>query len=104
MAARVVVRKAASEDAGAAVDYYQREASESTSNAFVEALEESLDHLALHPHTGSLRFAFDLGIRDLRSWRLPRFPYLIFYIGADDLVDIWRILHASRDIPASLRQ
>jgi toxin ParE1/3/4 len=31
-------------------------------------------------------------------------PYLIFYIDRDDHVDVWRVLHAQRDIPARLRE
>lgn len=30
------------------------------------------------------------------------FPDLLFYVPADDHLDIWRGLHAHRDIPAHL--
>ena len=62
----------------------------------------AIEHLRRHPFTGSLRFAFELEIPDLRSWRLKRFPYLVFYVADDELIDIWRVLHLRRDIPAHL--
>ena len=31
---------------------------------------------------------------------MTRFPYLIFYFERDDCVDVWRVLHGQRDIPA----
>lgn len=73
-----------------------------TAANFVEALQQALDHLSRHPLTGSLRFAFELDIPELRTWSLNRFPYLIFYVCNNDDVDVWRILHAGRDIPTSL--
>ena len=32
------------------------------------------------------------------------YPYLIFYIERDGHVDVWRVLHALRDIPAWLQE
>jgi toxin ParE1/3/4 len=29
---------------------------------------------------------------------------LIFYVEKDDHVDVWRVLHGQRDIPASMRE
>ena len=51
---------------------------------FVDALERALDRLARQPQLGSLRFAYDLDIPDLRTWPVHRFPYLIFYVEQDD--------------------
>jgi toxin ParE1/3/4 len=34
---------------------------------------------------------------------VPRFPYLIFYLVGADHVDVWRVLHAERDIAAWMR-
>jgi toxin ParE1/3/4 len=28
------------------------------------------------------------------------YPHLVFYVERDDHVDVWRVLHGSRDIPA----
>ncbi len=38
----------------------------------------------------------------LRCWRLETVPYLVFYLDSGETVDVWRVLHAHRDIPASL--
>lgn len=97
-----MLRQLAIDDADAAFDYLLEEAPPGTASNFVDSLQQALDHLSQHPLTGSLRFAFELGIPELRSWPLNRFPYLVFYVGDDDHVDVWRILHAHRDIPASL--
>ena len=99
---QVSLRAVAAEDIEAAIDYYRAQAGPDTALAFVESLEKAIEHLTRHPFTGSLRFAFELEIPDLRSWRLERFPYLVFYVAGDDLIDIWRVLHARRDVPAHL--
>jgi toxin ParE1/3/4 len=36
----------------------------------------------------------------LRFWALRRYSYLVFYVERSDHVDIWRVLHSQRDIPA----
>lgn len=99
---QVSLRAVAAADIEAAIDYCRAQAGPDTALAFVESLETAIEHLARHPFTGSLRFAFELEIPDLRSWRLERFPYLVFYVAGDDLIDIWRVLHARRDVPAHL--
>ena len=59
--------------------------------------------LELHPELGSLRFAFELDLPGIRSMRVDKFPYVLFYLVRSDHLDVVRMLHASRDIPASLR-
>jgi len=34
---------------------------------------------------------------------VKRFPYLAFYVERADHVDVWRVLHGARDIPAWLK-
>lgn len=102
MAAHVTLRQLALNDADAAFDYLLEEAPPGTAENFIDSLQQALDHLSQHPLTGSLRFAFELDIPELRSWSLNGFPYLVFYVGNDDHVDVWCILHAHRDIPASI--
>jgi hypothetical protein len=36
----------------------------------------------------------------LKSWSLSRYPYLVFYVEGPDHVDVWRVLHRQRYIPA----
>ena len=53
--------------------------------------------------SGENIYGHELEIPGLRSWPLPRYPYLVFYMEHDDHVDVWRVLHAERDIPAWLQ-
>lgn len=96
------LRAAAVRDVEAAVDFYRDEASLETALAFLDSLEAAIAHLCQYPLSGSLRFAYELEIPELRSWTLERFPYLVFYVPDDSQLDIWRVLHGRRDIPAFL--
>lgn len=40
----------------------------------------------------------------LCSWPLKRYPYIVFYVGRDDHIDVWRVLHGLRDFPVWLRE
>lgn len=96
------LRAAAERDVHDAVDYYRNEAGPEIALGFIESLETAIAHLCDYPLSGSLRFAFELEIPELRSWSVPRFPYLLFYVPDHDRIDIWRVLHARRDIPVFL--
>jgi toxin ParE1/3/4 len=96
------LRALAANDIEEAAAYYRDEAGMQVALEFIDALEAAINHLRLHPLTGSLRFAYELEIPELRSWPLRRFPYLVFYVPDDDRVDIWRVLHARQDIPTHL--
>jgi toxin ParE1/3/4 len=67
---------------------------------FIDALEQALQHIGRHPATGSPRYAHELDLPGLRRWQVKGYPHLVFYVEWDDHVDVWRILHGSRDIPA----
>lgn len=101
---RVVLRALARDDIARAVDWYRDHAGVDVALSLVDAVEEAVSHLALYPASGSPRYARELDIPGLRSWRLNRFPYVIFYVVVSDLVDGWRVLHAHRDIPSSLAE
>lgn len=98
----VVPRARAVEDIEAAVDHLLEEASEEVALSFIDDLERAFSHLAEHPGTGSTRWAYELGLPGLRSWRMRRHPYVVFYLERDDHVDVWRVLHGRRDIPPGL--
>lgn len=100
---RVVLRERARRDVEAAVDSYRDEAGEDTALGFVDALEVALGHVGRYPSSGSARYSVELGIPALRWWQLERFPYLVFYVERDDHIDVWRVLHGHRDIPAGMR-
>jgi toxin ParE1/3/4 len=97
-------RARAAADVDAAVDHYGREGGDALALDFVEALEQSVRRLRGAPHLGSLRFSYEVGIPELRAIATKRFPYIVVYVPdvADVDVDVWRVLHDRRDIPATL--
>lgn len=99
---RVVLRQRARLDIEEAVDWYRDNADVVTALDFVDAVEAGLVHLGHHPGTGSPRYATELDLPGLRSWLLDGFPYVVFYVKQPDHLDVWRVLHAHRDIPAWL--
>lgn len=96
-------RRLADQDVAEAIDHYFNE-SPALALRFVDALEQACRHIQKHPATGSPRYAHELDIPGLRCWPLKRFPYLIFYGEGADGIDLWRVLHGRRDIPAWLKE
>ncbi|WP_425299329.1 type II toxin-antitoxin system RelE/ParE family toxin [Rhizobium hidalgonense] len=82
------------------MDYYARESGTQVAINFIDA-ESTFGLIARHPASGSLRYAYELGLSDLRSMTLKAFPYIVFCLEANH-VDVWRILHAEPDTPAWL--
>ncbi len=103
-AKRIVPRELARQDVDEAIQYYADEAGEGAALGFVDALEQAYRLIAARPATGSPLHGHALGLPGLRSRRLKRYPYMIFYIDRDDHVDVWRVLHEQRDIPARMRE
>jgi toxin ParE1/3/4 len=99
----VILRAAARWDIDNAIDFYLLEASEAVVLRFSDALQAALLAIGRHPATGSPQYAQELGLPALRSRRLRRFPYVVFYIEEDGSIDVWRVLHTKRDIPFSLQ-
>lgn len=99
----VVPRRIATCDAETAIDWYRSQGAHDAARRFIDALERATAQLARHPAAGSPRFEHELNLPGLRVWPLTRFPYLIFYLERADHIDVWRILHAQRDLPAWLQ-
>ena len=103
MALRSVrLRERAATDIDQAADYYRREAGTEVALRFIDAVERAVNQVGRAPQSGSPRFSYELEIPDLSVRAVPRFPYLVFYIGGDGVVDVWRILHERRDVPSAL--
>jgi toxin ParE1/3/4 len=98
----VRLRERAAVDIDQAVDYYLAEANTDVAVRFVDAVERAIGQISRSPQSGSLRFSYELEIPDLRVRPLVRFPYLVFYVVGDEVVDVWRILHTRRDIPTAM--
>nr|SPS06239.1 Plasmid stabilization system [Candidatus Nitrotoga fabula] len=100
----VVPRAQANQDVDEAIAYYLNEEAEQAALGFVDALEQAYSHISRHPATGSLRYAHELNLPGLRAWPLNRYPYLVFYFELPDHIDVWRVLHGQRDIPAWMQE
>ncbi len=97
-------RRLARDDVEAAVDYYAHEAGPSVALGFVSALQAVYRGIAENPAIGSPGYAHELSLPGLRSCAAKRYPYLVFYVARDDHIDVWRVLHAQRDIPGWLHK
>lgn len=91
-------------DVEGAIDYYADEAGADVALKFVDALKDAYRAIGVRPATGSPRYGHELEVPGLRSRRIGRFPFLIFYMERDDHIDVWRVLHAQRDIASWLHQ
>lgn len=96
------LREVARRDVEDVVDYYVGEGGEALALRFVDTLERALRLIARHPAAGSPRFGYELQLPGLRACSLRTFPYLIFYVEQKEFVDVWRVLHGHRDVPAWL--
>lgn len=104
MAAKSVqFRDLATLDLDSAADYYVVNADVDVAVRFVDAVEAAVRRVGKNSGLGSLRFAYELSIPGLRAAPVGKFPYLLFYVERDDVVDVWRLLHTSRDIPTTLQ-
>ncbi|MDQ0025033.1 toxin ParE1/3/4 [Variovorax paradoxus] len=101
MRAKTVLRREqADRDVDEALAYYLSEDAETAALDFIDALEKAYGHISRYPGTGSASYAHELSLPGLRFWPLTRFPYLVFYFEQPDCIDVWRVLHGKRDIPA----
>ena len=100
----VVLRERAQRDVEAAVEHYLAEAPEAVALAFVDALDAAFQRTREHPGSGSPRYARELDLPGLRTSLVTGFPYFVFYVEGEAAIDVWRVLHAARDIPAWLQE
>jgi len=96
----VIPRERANLDIDEALHHYVTQANEKIAFGFIDALERAFYHIAHHPAAGAPRYAHELNLPCLCFHPLKRYPYFVFYKEYDDHIDVWRILHANRDIPA----
>jgi len=98
----IVPRIAAERDIDEALAHYLDQGARQAALGFIDALERAYEHIARNPTSGSPRYAHAMDLPDLRSWPLARYPHVVFYIERHDHIDVWRVLHGQRDIPAWL--
>jgi toxin ParE1/3/4 len=100
----VVLRALARQDVERAVDWYASEAGGDIALGFIDAIEAAYRAITRNPGIGSPRYAHELNLPGLRTHKLRRYPYLIFYVERDGDIGIWRVLHAQRDIPVTMQE
>jgi toxin ParE1/3/4 len=100
----VIPRAQATQDVEEAISHYLGEGAEQAALGFIDALQQAYSHIGRHPATGSPCYAHEVDLPGLRSWPLKRYPHIVFYVERDDHIDVWRVLHGLRDIPAWLRE
>lgn len=100
----VIPRELANRDVDEALDHYLSDGADQAALGFIEALEQAYAHIGRHPASGSPRYAHELNLPGLRFWPLSRYPHLVFYLERADRIDVWRVLHGQRDIPAWMQE
>jgi toxin ParE1/3/4 len=100
----VIPREEVNRDVDEALSHYLGEASEAVALRFIDALEKGYVHIGRHPAAGSPRYAHELNLPGLRAWPLTRYPHIVFYVEHPDHIDVWRVLHGQRDIPAWMQE
>lgn len=100
----IVPREQANRDVEVILAWYLGEEAAHAALGFIDALEKAYAHIGRHPSTGSLRYAHELHLPGLRAWPLTRYPYMVFYVEHAHHVDVWRVLHGQRDLPAWMQE
>lgn len=100
----VRLRELAAIDLDEAIEHYRLHAGDQIAFDLIDALERAFRRIGHNPGIGNLRYGYELGIPDLRVWQVARFSYAAFYVDADELVDVWRVLNLHRNIPETLRE
>lgn len=98
----ITQREAARRDIDDAIGFYLTEANETVALGLIDDLEAAYAQVRQMPQAGSNRYGFELQIEGLKSWPLKPYPYVLFYIEYQGTIEVWRVLHGQRDIPAGL--
>ena len=100
---RAVLRARADRDIEESIDFYLRESAPPAALKFIDSLQQALGDAERHPAIGSTRYATELDLPGLRFWQIKGYPHLVFYMECEYYIDVWRVLHARRDIPVWLQ-
>lgn len=98
----VILLPLAEQDVKQATVQYHDKAGDALALRFVQSFLNALRFIGEQPGAGSPRYASLLNLPSLRFWQMNKFPYLVFYIERETQLDVWRVLHRQRDIPAWL--
>ena len=90
-----------------AFGYFQhlRENNPEAALRFLQAVDGTVEKLALQPLKGRLRRFRGRDLKNIHSWRVDGFEnYLIFYRFTGSRLEILRLKHGAMDFPQALRQ
>jgi toxin ParE1/3/4 len=94
----------AASDLVALADYFAERASVQVALRFLDAAERAFEQLRDAPRIGALLGLDELPYEGMRRWHVDGFPHLlIVYRVLSDGVEVVRVLHTARDLPAALR-
>ncbi len=96
----VIVLPQAETDIDEAIDWYASIGGNALSDQWLLSVRSAMHRIAENPHIGSTRYALPLKLDELRFWAVTGFPYLMFYVERESHIDVSRVLHGKRDIPA----
>jgi toxin ParE1/3/4 len=83
---------------------YIREHNPEAAHRFLDAIDRTVENLALQPLKGRLRKFRAKDLKNIRSWRVDDFEnYLIFYRFAGMRLEILRVKHGAMSFPQGLR-
>ncbi len=99
----VVLRPQALRDQQGEVRYYRQEGGSRTAVRVANATNVALDQIERQPGMGSPTLGKLLGVPELRTWRVAKFPLLWCYFERADHLDVVRLLGERQDIVAILR-
>jgi toxin ParE1/3/4 len=98
MTKKILITPKANQDLDDCFAYISQDNPE-TALQFFDSTRITIAQIARMPGIGSIFTTNDNRLQDLRKWSVKDFrKYLIFYIDREDVVEIVRILHATRDI------
>jgi toxin ParE1/3/4 len=81
------------------LSHYQAQQAFHVGEAFLAELARCLKFVQTFPKAGSLRLGHEVSRRNIRTWPMNKFPFLLLYRETQNKVDILRVLHQSSDIP-----
>jgi toxin ParE1/3/4 len=102
MTKKIVITSKASQDLDDCFAYISQDNPE-IALRFFDSTRLTIAQIARMPGIGSVFLSRENRLQGLRKWAVKDFrKYLIFYIDRDDVVEIVRILYATRDISTIL--
>ena len=84
------LRPEAEQDLLSARDWYDQQRT-GLGDEFAAQVSAVFDRLAAMPESCAVRW------QDIRSCRLQRFPYIVYYRALADCIEVLAVLHGSRD-------